>query len=317
MARSKSNPINTASARAPDWQAVENVVAAIERAAGSVVGMTVTQKAQLPRLLDSTDFRDVDVLVEVPAGPRNLRVAIEVKNRSRPLSIDQMGCLVDLRRDISVDRFCVYSASGFSEGARRKATENNIEMVTLQEFQSSEFWSCPPAIRVVRTGGQIISAQFIFDPATMESDGDRIQKLLSAGGIDDVSLVNHTGTALLRTFLSAHLHDLAESNPAFQVEGQVVELRVDARSRETEFRVREEVLPPPTFIIVKAKIERKVDVVPQRRFRQGDVELETSEIELFGSNRQVTLLAERLSTGERQLKFVVGPARPEPRRKGD
>ena len=233
-------------------------MAAIERAAGSVTGMVVTQKAQLPRLLDPTDTRDVDVLVEVPAGSRKLRVAIEVKNRNRPLSIDQMGCLVDLRSDISVDRFCVYSTSGFSDGARRKAAENNIEMVTLEEFQSNEFWAFPPAIQLVRAGGKIISAQFIFDAATMESDGDRIQKLLSGGTIDDLSLANHTGTASFGSFLSARMHELAKSNPALEVDGQVVEVRVDATSREMEFRMRGETLPPPTWVIVKAKIERKV-----------------------------------------------------------
>lgn len=313
MSKSKSSSSSTSKAAAttPDWQVVENVIAAIERSACQVPGMTVTQKAQLPRLLDSTDRRDVDVLVEVPAGPRKFRVAIEVKNRSRPLSIDQMGCLVDLRRDIAVDRFCVVSTSGFSDGARKKATENQIEISTLEEFERSDFWKYPPATRVVHSGGEILHARFEFDAETIERDGDRMGTLVRGLILDDVLLADQTGTAPLSRFLSAVLHEYTASTPAAQVHGQVVQLRIDMQNyRQMQVSIRGEAVPTPTMIIATVKIIREVEVVPERRFRMGDVEVTTSEIEMFGTDRQVTLLAQPLPDGSRQLKMSVGPTRP-------
>lgn len=70
--------------RAPRWQVVENVVAALERIRNVTPGMVLTQKAQVPVYHDPSRVRDVDVLVRYPVGTRTFSLGIEVKAHGRP-----------------------------------------------------------------------------------------------------------------------------------------------------------------------------------------------------------------------------------------
>ncbi len=295
----------------PRWQVVENVVAAIERVRAEIPGIIVTQRAQLPRLLDASATRDVDVLVELPVGGRVLRIAIEVKGRTRPLSIDQMGALVELWRDVAVDRFCVGSTSGFTAGARNKAAENGVELASLEEFQQSAFWAGPPGFWHIESGGEFLHTAFEFAPGTSPAVLDALHQAMAGATFDNVTVHDATGRATLRDFLSASIREAFKGNQAAEQDGQIVSLRVEVGSRK-EFRLTANGADFHSLsaITTTARIKRTLQKIPERRFRSGNIELSTSELTLFGEQRQFSLVAERQPDDTVQMKIVVGPVAP-------
>lgn len=295
----------------PRWQVIENVVAAIERIRTKIPGMVVTQKAQLPRLSDPSDTRDIDVLVEVPTGSRTLRVAVEVKNKRRPLSIDQLGCIVDLKRDVAVNHFCVVSTSGFTRAARTKAAENNIELADLEEFTHSDFWSYPPFTNFSRTGGQLVHTQLAFTSDVTDRFGGALHEAIQLAGTDAIQIMDATGATTITLFMSAMLHKHLESVHPPYPDGHQLCLRVDLTERkDLRIRVAGSEYPGPAFITTVARIQRTVVQVPERRFRLGDLELVTAELDLFGVPEQVSIARVPLADGTSQLILSRAPARP-------
>jgi hypothetical protein len=307
----RAAPVAPVRESAPSWQVLENVVAAIERAHAHLPGMSVTQKVQMPRLSDPTDTRDVDVLVEIPVGGRTLRVGVEVKAKGRPLTIDQMGCIVDLRWDIAVDRFCVVSMSGFSAGAAKKALENNIELSTIEEFERSEFWAYAPQRMIVHSSGHLLETNIEFSPETPEAELVKFKDISKGAAPDDVLLVDETGQATLTLFVSAMFQEYFKTNPEAEVHGAVTQLRIDTRERQgLHMMIHGVQLPGPTAVISTARIIREVHQIPERRFRLGELEVTTSEMNILGEHRQVSLVREPRPDGSTQLKLSIGPANP-------
>lgn len=298
--------------RTPRWQVVENVVAALEKVRSQVPGMTVTQKAQLPRLGDPNDTRDIDVLVELPVGDRTIRIAVEVKNKRRRMSIEQMGCIADLRRDIATDRFCVVSTSGFTKAARKKAAENGIELATLQEFERSEFWAYPPATFVTTTGGAILQVEFDFAESVVAADGEAIQLALSGTPHDDIMLSDTTGTASVTSFLNALLQGQLRTQLDGLRDDDEFRLGVNLSERERlTVTARGQTFSGLHGLIATVRIKKTTQCVPERRFRLGDIELTTAELTLFGTPQQVSILRVPQSDGGSQLMLVRGPVSPE------
>lgn len=299
----------------PRWQVVENVVAAIERILGNTPGFTVTQKVQMPRLSNPSDTRDIDVLVEVPSGHRTLRVAIEVKHKHRPLSIDQLGSIADLKNDVAADRFCVVSTSGFSRAARVKAAENNIDLSTLEEFTHSDFWAYPPVRHLRNTGGEIITALFIFVAPSEGADDKGLHDVIAEAGLDEITLTDSTGTVTARIFISAMLYEYVKSRDPAHSDGDRIDVRLDLRARNgLRLRVRGRDVPGPSYIDVAARLRITLLEVPERRFRFGDIELATAEMTLFGTPQQVSIAKVPRPDGSTQLIFSRGPAQPPPAR---
>lgn len=74
--------------------------------------------------------REVDILAEVPAYGSHVRIAVEVRSRSRTDDVRWIDELEGKYRDLDVDKVVAVSASGFSEAARKKALAVNIQILT-------------------------------------------------------------------------------------------------------------------------------------------------------------------------------------------
>jgi hypothetical protein len=299
-----------------NWQVVENVVAAIENARNRHPGMKVTQRAQLPRIPKPGEFRDVDVLVEFPVGGRMMTIAVEVKAKKRPVSIEQMGSLVDLRRDIAVDRFCVVSLAGFTRGARSKAEEANIEITTLSQLESSGIFAGPPEATVRKTGGELISVRFLFGEEVLCRDGDRLRVALADLRHDDVILIDSTGSVTLPIFLTAMIHEQGQELLAQLQHGAVFPFAVDLRQRVgLTMSIKGQMLPGPEFLEVVAKLSKTTETVPEHRYQLGDIQIATSAMNIRGETEQVSLVSVPQSDGTTQLVLSRGPIKPKKVRK--
>jgi hypothetical protein len=88
--------------RPPKWRLLENVVTAIERSLNTVVGTKVIPNASVPERISGV-LRQVDVYVEIPTGPRHLRIGVEVRDESAPLDIVDVEQLVGKLNKLDVD----------------------------------------------------------------------------------------------------------------------------------------------------------------------------------------------------------------------
>jgi len=294
------------------WQVVENVVAAIKKATSEIPGVQVIPRAQLPRIADQGMTRDIDVLVRVPSPDGFVDTCIEVKNKARPLTLDQMGCIADLCRDVRHNRFCVVSTSSFSAGARIKAKENGIELTELVEFDTSTFWACTPIEMMVHTSGVFLKTAMQFPEAVLAEIGAKISQALTLSNMENMFLDyggNVTSVAnLMNAAFQRHLSTLEHEKPE---DGSIYTLAIDCEGLiGATMRINETVFPPPTRITTAARIAESRIAVSESRFRLGDVEAVTMELDLLGARRQLSMVAVPQEDGATQLKLVVGPAKP-------
>ncbi len=103
-------------------------------------GAVVTESASLPEY-GGKDGPEIDILVEVPApGPnRPFRVAVECRDHKRLVDKTWINELIGKYRDVPVDRVVAVSRSAFTKGARQKARQSNIEILTLTEALADDW----------------------------------------------------------------------------------------------------------------------------------------------------------------------------------
>jgi hypothetical protein len=100
--------------------------------------------------------RDVEVTVEVDAGPdeRYAFMAYEVKREANPLDVKTVEQLAMKLKDMaSITHRAIVSASGYTDGARKKAKKHGITLYQLEP------WTKPlqeqfPALRMVGTADE-------------------------------------------------------------------------------------------------------------------------------------------------------------------
>lgn len=298
----------------PAWQVVENVVAAIERVRAEIPGVEVRQKVQMPVAADPTRTRDVDVLVTVPVQGRLLTIGIEVKAKGRPVTVDELGCIVDIRNEVRLDRFCVVSTSGFSGDAERKAKQEGLQLETLREFANSSFWAKPCGELLFATGVEVVGATFEFSPDVLIEHERTIARILHGVEAREMRIEKASGKQPLHLFVEHHGR---EAIPLFQEklgrelsDGQIVRLRITLPDPTTRLFVRDAELPKAEAIDAVYRFRRWR--LQERRFQLLGIDITTCESMMNGQLVQTTLLAvpREDDPAARQIYLSVGPAQP-------
>jgi hypothetical protein len=128
------------------WQVVENVVAALELHFNKVPGTRVVQKGMVPYRNNPKRRREIDIVVEIPSGPRLIVIGVEVKCERAPLDVVRIEQLEAKFSKVRLDRCCVVSVSGFTDPARADAERAGLELFTLEElkdFPKDDFRTVP------------------------------------------------------------------------------------------------------------------------------------------------------------------------------
>lgn len=99
------------------------------------VGATVTPTAMVPGKT-SGNLREIDVLVETSVGPFRIKIAVEAKDEGRPLDATRIETIIGKYRGsgaIQVNKIVVIARNGFTEEARTRARDEDIDLLTLNE----------------------------------------------------------------------------------------------------------------------------------------------------------------------------------------
>ncbi|NIK06865.1 hypothetical protein FHY11_000331 [Xanthomonas arboricola] len=81
--------------------------------------------------------REVDVLIEVVAGPYPLRIGVEANEGYRPMTLQALEGFLTKHRNIGINKSVVVSKNGFTKGARDFAKNEGILLLKFGEAQSA------------------------------------------------------------------------------------------------------------------------------------------------------------------------------------
>lgn len=113
---------------------LEKLVATLER----VLGVEQQVKIESPkRLRDRVTgrLREFDVVITGKVGHRDLIIAVECRDRRRPVGVGEVEAFCTKSVDCGVDRRVMVSSTGFRDPAIIKATQRGIECVDLNRAE--------------------------------------------------------------------------------------------------------------------------------------------------------------------------------------
>jgi hypothetical protein len=278
---------------------LEGVVTAIERSLNHVPGTKVVPNAKVP-VRGSTRRRQVDVLVEIPTGPRALRVGVEVRCYKKPLDVTHIEQLGAKLAKLDLDRGCVVSASGFSEEAQEEAVRNNLETRSVEQVGLPDWWQ---ATTVHFQYPKLLTCRLDYSPDIADS----LSPIIEEVGINDLlvitpsdppcsihSLVDRSVTGKLQ-ITERQEHDMVEARIHMDLpEGSCLRLPSGAD------------VPLPLSIYVVFEI--CVESSPVTAFRVNQQVNAFTTVVL--SNKQLTMVTERQPDGSLKVGASIGDAQP-------
>lgn len=130
-------------------------------------GAVVTESLMLNDLIDGTP-REIDIALEIPIGPRTIRVAVECRDHQRPASVQWINELTGKYLHLPVDRVVAVSRAGFTKAARIKAAAVKIELLTLDEAVSFDWKTLSqvgPSLCILTVWYEITSFELVPPPS--------------------------------------------------------------------------------------------------------------------------------------------------------
>jgi predicted helicase len=120
----------------PDWKVYESAIARLEE---SYKNCTVIRNHKLNG--KSGVERQVDVWLSTEIGHNHVvTVAIECRRYSdRPVSIKDIDAFYGFLEDVGADKGVMISNTRFTDGARKRADNADIELTTLTLAEATEF----------------------------------------------------------------------------------------------------------------------------------------------------------------------------------
>jgi hypothetical protein len=288
------------STRPQKWKFVEGVVSAIERSLNTVQGTKIVPNASVPERVGET-LRQVDIFVEIPTGPRALRVAIEVRDKQRPLDLPEVEGLVAKLRKLNVDYGCIVSSDGFTASAKEEASRNRIELRTLSDIDSPIWWRAS-SMSLELCQVELLHWQANFRPEELKETADVLV------GIDGPELemrLESGETGTLPAFISAQGVEAIERPELTHLKDQET-FSLDIRFenlRGASLRCPRGPLPLPQNVLALFRVHYRMEAVDLAAYQASDGVNAFSGVSTSWG-KQVTVVAKLLPDGSRALTFA-------------
>jgi len=106
----------------------------------ALAGTSATvEESALLKERNSDAHREVDVLVTTIVAGHSIRVAIECRDHSKDQDISWVDSLIGKYANLDIHKIIAVSHTGYSAAAEQKATQHDIELLTLQEAQEADW----------------------------------------------------------------------------------------------------------------------------------------------------------------------------------
>ncbi len=141
-------------------KALESLVSSLEKALAVNPNVAVNSPM---RLKDRTTgkLREHDVVLELKEGHHSLLIAIECRDRSRPIGVPQVEAFGAKCQDTGISQGIIVSTMGFYNTARTKAEHLGIRCLDIEEVDNFD-WLLAPGIYA--TTRHLISNDWTFYP---------------------------------------------------------------------------------------------------------------------------------------------------------
>ena len=180
-------------------RSLETLVAALEKQLSSDPDVIIESPK---RLTDSFTGRkrEHDVVLTYKKSHHKLIIAIECKDRSRPVGVSDVEAFETKCRHTHVSQGVIVSASGFHKPAIEKANRLGIRCITLKDTDKIK-WLAPDAVVVVH------SKKFLTGRYTpvLASHPDR--------NIDSFEIFDPSGAVVTEDMIKGNLAKIAQSLP--------------------------------------------------------------------------------------------------------
>jgi len=103
-------------------------------------GVTVEESVLVPEK-NSETTREVDILLTTTVASHKVRVGIECRDHERNQDITWIDSLIGKYANLDIDRIIAVSHSPFTNPAKQKAAQHNIELLTLEEAERVDWAS--------------------------------------------------------------------------------------------------------------------------------------------------------------------------------
>lgn len=242
-------------------KALERLVANLEQALAKNPNVTIHLSK---RLRDRTTgkLRQHDVVLELKEGHHSVLIAIECKDRSRPIGVPQVEGFGAKCLDTGINQGIIVSTKGFCKTARTKAAHQGIRCLDIEEIENFD-WLLAPGIHTTTT--HLLSHDWEFYPV---KDGV-VER-------NEFEVLDCNGNVLTMATLLANAQDqLAQLLPNLQypVEEDTIEVKFSdgawlLRNTNTGETV------PANFAIARIRYSVKQELVPfqlvQYQAKDGD-----------------------------------------------
>ena len=119
---------------ANDGKSLERLVALIETALGTD-GVKVETRKHLPDRITGKP-REHDVLVTITRVHHTVRIALECRDHSRPVTVGMVEAFHQKCQDTGIQQGAIVSASGFAKTARKKAAHYDLRCLDLLKSET-------------------------------------------------------------------------------------------------------------------------------------------------------------------------------------
>ncbi len=180
---------------------LELVVASLEKALSGKPGVTIVAPYKVPDKTNQkhTRPREHDVAVIHADGHHRFLIALECRDRSRPITREQVEAFSRKCQDTGIHKGAIVSVKGFRKTAQEKAKFLEIECLSLKEVEGFN-WLLPEEF--FQFGSKLLKHIWLFIPET-----DAVPKP------QNFTLFDETGNEILPQVLAANVQIALKQKP--------------------------------------------------------------------------------------------------------
>jgi len=122
----------------------------------------VTPCAMVP-CYGTAKMREIDVLIESEVGPYNIKIAVEAKDHKRKLDVTHIEAMIGKYKSsaVQVNKVVIISHRGFTEEAKKRAEQENIELKILSEAMDEAWVAELPKTIHLRVSPHILDIELL------------------------------------------------------------------------------------------------------------------------------------------------------------
>jgi len=141
-------------------KSLEKLIASLEKALCGADNVVVESPKRLKDKITGK-MREHDVVLTISQSHHQVIVAIECRDRTRPITVNQVESFWKKCQDTGVDHGVVVSSMGFYNTARQKADFLGIRCLDIEEVESFD-WILTHGIHILRK--RLLHHEWIFYP---------------------------------------------------------------------------------------------------------------------------------------------------------